>query len=252
MTKKLLINAGLMLALSASFVTLKSDNNGKINLATAGCTPCHGTAAKTVTVVGITGLPAGGYVPGQTYTLGFTVTHPTYTKAGYNLISSAGILAAITGTGSKISSGQLTHNAVKVAIAGICAFPFTWTAPAAGAGAVTFSGVGNAVNGDNIENVADEWNTGTWTVDEQPTAIQLEQQNQLSVSPLPCQTYCNIKGVQSATQITVTDISGKHMYAPAFLHGSTLQINTEHLQPQAIYFVHAIINGLPQTVKISK
>jgi hypothetical protein len=253
MKKTLLVNATLVVALSAMFVTLKSDNNGKVNLSTTGCKNCHGTTGKATTVVGITGLPAGGYVPGQMYTLAFTVTHPTYSKAGYNLSSTKGTLGVVgAGTGSKISSAQLTHSAVMNAIAGTCVFPFTWTAPIAGSGTVTFNGVGNAVNGDNIDNVADEWNLGTWDLVEAPAAIKNTESAMLVASPIPCTNVCNISGVHTATDVIVTDISGKRMYAPSTLVGSTLQINTEHLQSAAMYFVRATINGLAQSIKITK
>ncbi len=110
----------------------------------ATCVSCHGGGtAATVTGWITSNIPATGYVPGTVYTLTATVTGTG--KKGFEVSpqnvsgTQLGILAA--GTGSHLVGGTkyVTQNSAG-ASAGTSTYVFTWTAPVAGTGTVTFYG----------------------------------------------------------------------------------------------------------------
>ena len=106
------------------------------------CTSCHGGSASAVTGFLTTDVPASGYVPGTTYTI--TVSFSGSGGKGFEVSpqDASGTLLGtlIAGTGSKlVGSGKYcTHNAKKTSSP--ATWTFTWTAPAAGTGDVTFYG----------------------------------------------------------------------------------------------------------------
>lgn len=105
------------------------------------CTQCHGGSATTATGILSSNIPVAGYTPGTSYTI--TVTLAGSGKKGFEVSpqnTSGTLLGTLTaGSGTTIkstkyitqSSGVSTNPAV---------WNFTWTAPAAGTGAVTFYG----------------------------------------------------------------------------------------------------------------
>ena len=72
---------------------------------------------------------------------------------GLNVASTGGSFTA--GTGSRVSSGEITHNGTQSS----GAFSFDWTAPST-PGTYVLSGVGNSVNG-NGNPLGDDWNLAT-------------------------------------------------------------------------------------------
>lgn len=106
------------------------------------CVSCHNGSAVTVTNWITSDIPAAGYTPGTVYNLTVTVTGSgtkgfevsPQNPSGLQL----GTLAA--GSGSKLVGGTkyVTHSSSSSAATKI--WNFTWTAPAAGTGAVTFYG----------------------------------------------------------------------------------------------------------------
>jgi hypothetical protein len=109
---------------------------------------CHsGTATAGGSVV-VTGFPAGmTYTPGAVQHLSVTVTDPTQNRRGFELTArlasalQAGTFATPTGSNSNLGT-----NGVQVVqgLGNTPTFTFDWTAPAAGAGAVTFYATGLA------------------------------------------------------------------------------------------------------------
>ena len=106
------------------------------------CTSCHGGSASPVTGYITTNIPGTGYVAGNNYTI--TVSFTGSGGKGFEVSpqnaagSQLGTLAP--GSGSKLVGGTkyCTHSSK---ISGSTAtWAFTWTAPAAGTGNVTFYG----------------------------------------------------------------------------------------------------------------
>ncbi|MCX6267436.1 MAG: T9SS type A sorting domain-containing protein [Bacteroidetes bacterium] len=108
---------------------------------TRNCVSCHGGSALTVTGWITSNIPAQGYTAGSTYTI--TVTATGTGRKGFELSpqnasgTQLGVLAA--GTGSKLVGGTkyVTHTSAGSST-GTSVWSFSWTAPAAGTGTVTF------------------------------------------------------------------------------------------------------------------
>ncbi|MFA9213222.1 MAG: choice-of-anchor V domain-containing protein [Candidatus Methylacidiphilales bacterium] len=106
------------------------------------CANCHGGSAVAATNVLTSNVPVAGYVPGTNYTITVSVSGSTARK-GFQVSpqNNAGVLMGTltAGTGNKIvNSKYITHTAAKTTNPG--AWTFTWTAPVAGSGAVSFYG----------------------------------------------------------------------------------------------------------------
>ncbi len=107
------------------------------------CTSCHGGSASTVNGWLTSTIPASGYVAGTVYTITATVSGTG--KKGFEVSpqnasgAQLGILAA--GTNNHLIGGTkyVTQNSSGSSSATVI-YNFTWTAPAAGTGAVTFYG----------------------------------------------------------------------------------------------------------------
>ena len=106
------------------------------------CVNCHGGTANTVSNVLTSNVPAAGYVPGTNYTVTVSVLGTTARK-GFQVSPQNGsgvLMGTLTaGSGSKIvGTKYITHTSAKSTNPGT--WTFTWTAPAAGSGAVNFYG----------------------------------------------------------------------------------------------------------------
>lgn len=107
------------------------------------CTECHGGTATTTAGQITSNIPASGYVPGQTYQI--TATNPLTGSGKYGFEVSpqnvAGTLLGtlVAGTGSQLVGGNkyVTHSNANTTTS---SWTFSWTAPAAGTGTVTFYG----------------------------------------------------------------------------------------------------------------
>lgn len=107
------------------------------------CTQCHGGNAANVIGWITSDVPVEGYIPGQTYNI--TVTVSGSGAKGFEVSPqnpSGSFLGTLhAGTGSKLTSGNanyITHSSSSNANPKV--WTFTWTAPAAGSGAVTMYG----------------------------------------------------------------------------------------------------------------
>lgn len=108
------------------------------------CANCHGGTATTTLNAGVltTNVPAAGYVPGTNYTITVSIAGASARK-GFEVSpqNNSGVLmgALTAGSGSKIVGNKyITHTGAKTSDPGT--WTFTWTAPAAGTGAVNFYG----------------------------------------------------------------------------------------------------------------
>ncbi len=107
------------------------------------CTECHGGSGSTTAGLITSNIPTGGYVPGTTYTI--TATNPLSgtAKMGFEVspqnISGTQLGTLIAGPGNQLvgSDKYVTH---LLANNTTNTWTFSWVAPAAGTGAVTFYG----------------------------------------------------------------------------------------------------------------
>jgi hypothetical protein len=106
------------------------------------CTFCHGGTAQPITDVITSNIPASGYTPGESYTI--TATTSGSGRKGFQ-ISPQNIAGDLLGTLAPGSNNKLVGNGKYVTHnSGILTpnaeWSFSWTAPPAGTGDVTFYG----------------------------------------------------------------------------------------------------------------
>ncbi len=151
MKRKTLLALSLLTLLGVSIPTLKSypdgapsdgrtgsPGDGGKTCATAGC---HNGTAQDVTGIISSNIPAEGYTPGSTYTI--TVTVDQGGRKGFVVSpqkEDGTLVGSLTaGTGNQRVGGKyITHTAAVSSATAV--WNFSWTAPAAGSGAVDFYG----------------------------------------------------------------------------------------------------------------
>ena len=130
------------------------------------CSDCHtgNTVNDGLGSVAIGGVPLA-YTPSQTYTLTVAVQHSGQIRWGFELTvlknsdnTAVGALAnttLLTATQTSLGRTYVSHTTLNGQDGTLLNFPsggwtFDWTAPAAGAGTVTFYAAGNAANGNGL------------------------------------------------------------------------------------------------------
>jgi hypothetical protein len=110
----------------------------------ANCTQCHGGTATTTAGLITSNIPASGYVSGNTYQVTVTNNLTGSGKYGFEVSpqNSAGtqLGTLVAGTGSKLVSGGTKYITHSNASTTTNTWTFSWIAPQAGAGPVTFYG----------------------------------------------------------------------------------------------------------------
>ncbi len=234
MISKLTLRLFFIACFAIIYSTSKSDSNGRFNNGNP-CTPCHGSGSAN-TLVAIKGLPAQ-YIKGKIYPLTFTVENPTNFKAGFNIQVSGGAFAAGTGTKLNTAKNQITHTTPKVAVNNIITFSFNWTAPTSTATSVTFTAVGNAVNGNGKDDVGDEWNTTSETIPVSTTSgIETIKVLKLQSFPNPATDYILIDG-NTITSFEIYNMEGKLMPISFELIQGNYHIDIRSLAP-GTYLIH--------------
>jgi hypothetical protein len=143
------------------------------------CNICHiAGPVQTISNAVTTNIPSSGYVPGDTYTITLTITHPTNNTFGFQVTAENSSNAKVGTFVSTNNSTQAVNGATRAThtIAGNSGtnnsrtWTVNWIAPAAGTGDVTFYAAFNASNGSNGNQTISTSNT---TVSEDPPAIPL-------------------------------------------------------------------------------
>lgn len=152
------------------------------------CTSCHsgsvissGTNWSNITLT--TNIPSGGYTPGDTYAITFSLAQSSIVRYGFEatVLSSSNAMAGsfTAGTGSTIlSSGSRTYIAHSSSgtsfTGGTASWTFSWTAPSIGVGNVTFYTTMNSAN-NNGSTSGDQIYTKSFTFGQinvgPPTAV---------------------------------------------------------------------------------
>jgi Secretion system C-terminal sorting domain len=245
--KKIVFNVLLLAGLATSFITFKSDINGRF-MNGVNCGTCHGSA-NAATAVEILGLPAS-YVNGASYPVSVKITNAAYNYAGFNVLTSTG--AFVAGTGSKINAGgtQIVHTAPKMGTSGVMVFDFTWKAPATGSANVILSAVGNAVNNMNNQ-TGDVWNLTTATVAAAPAANRNVQALALNCYPNPTFDNITIDGIDAPSKITLVNVYGQQVSATTTFTDNKCVIHCNHL-PTGAYIINAITTQGKATTQFIK
>ncbi|MBL7814734.1 MAG: T9SS type A sorting domain-containing protein [Saprospiraceae bacterium] len=169
-----------LFALVAGSSLLMSKQNGQNkryagapgDVVSTGCSDpgqgCHDLAPTTGASITLTGVPSS-YIAGRVYPLTLTVSDPTMSRAGFQIVAkdaaaanaytNIGTFSSVTGTkvitGTTASSngpGRLVHSTDKAMTGGSASWTFNWTAPSTGLPAnIVFYYSGVAADGDGNE-----------------------------------------------------------------------------------------------------
>ncbi len=184
---------------------------------------CHATSATTGITVAMeldsAGTPTTYWKAGHTYTVKITGTNTTgntLPKYGFQIAALKGTTSAATehdaGTlsgapaGTHITAAVAPYTYVQLSIAEQSSAialsgtsftqSFTWTAPAAGTGSVSFWGAANFVNGNGVQDAGDLWNTTHITATEivsNAGVASIGNELTVKVYPNPATTSCNLQ-----------------------------------------------------------
>lgn len=182
---------------------------------------CHvGTATFQAGIIS-SNIPPTGYIPGTTYTFTNTVSQAGINKWGFQVspMNASGNLLGtpvITNpTNTKITlSKYITHTAAGTAGIGTKTWLFSWIAPAAGTGNVTFYGAFNFTNSNGMAS-GDLVKTTSLTVTENLSAgvpLLTDDISEFTVSPNPVTTKFMVSFSMTKTdlvKIEIMDLSGK-------------------------------------------
>lgn len=131
------------------------------------CDGCH-TGAQTPSMLTVSGLPSGTYVPGQQYTITVTITDSNGAGTGQNnfdIIASAGAFSSPDANTEVNSATEASaHDAVDHTT--LTSGTVVWTAPTAGSGSVSIEVW--AVMGDGLSGTVDIWDSKSYSYTEIP------------------------------------------------------------------------------------
>ncbi|MBT7481573.1 MAG: T9SS type A sorting domain-containing protein [Flavobacteriales bacterium] len=190
---------------------------GKTNSPMDGgnCTMCHaGTLNSGQGAVSIsTDIPSTGYIPGDTYTITVEVSHPSFTKYGFELTAESfnmkvGGFTITNSSQTKLANGNnsVTHKSSGTLGSATKTWTVNWTAPVAGQMTVDFYAASVTANG-NEENTGDNVYTTSHTVNENVnTAITTVSEN---INMFSYNDNIKIEGNKNLSSVKIYDLSGK-------------------------------------------
>lgn len=205
----------------------------------ANCTNCHGGNATTTAGLITSNIPASGYVAGQTYQITATNTLTGSGAYGFEVSPQNAVGAQlgtlVAGTGSKLVSGgtkYVTHNASNSTTK---TWTFSWIAPAAGTGPVTFYGA-------MARNFPGFVTLSTLAVNEALTT-GLEE-NPATVSVLAGESNGLITVVLNSktnhAKITIFDLSGRQLLSTSVSGGGSHQL--DQVFKTGVYIIRVQVN----------
>jgi hypothetical protein len=225
--KKILFSllAALFICILPSF-NKKLSSNGEIGTTGAPgegtCTGCHGggPSGTTISITAVPDFSNSNYMPGQTYTVTITVSHPTQPAFGFDceiLTSGNANAGTMSGAGAGMqfanagSKKNATHTSPKSG-SGSASWTFQWTAP--NSGSATFYVSGNAVNLNNNDTGDSPTNRSMALTPVSTTGIkeQSEILSELRIFPNPSADICSVSYQTSQDQhisIDLFELSGK-------------------------------------------
>ncbi len=172
------------------------------------CVICHGGTASNVSGWITSDIPAGGYVPGTTYTITVTITGSG--KKGFEVspqTPSGALVGTLTaGSGTHLVNGNKAVTQSSSSTANPYSKTFSWTAPAAGTGDVTFYGA-FTLNKPVTK-------LSTYVVSESTTSITELQDAGFVVYPNPVNDQFFLKTTSDLSgdlQFSLVDLSGKRV-----------------------------------------
>ncbi|HNX86709.1 MAG TPA: T9SS type A sorting domain-containing protein [Bacteroidales bacterium] len=217
------------------------------------CVGCHGGSVGNVTGWITSNVPAAGYTPGASYTITVTVTGTG--KKGFEVSPQSltgTLLGTLTpGTGSKFASSNPKYITQTSGVnTNPAVWNFTWTAPAAGTGTVTFYGaftINKPVTKLSTLEIPENVNT----------AVPDQEQQAFSVYPNPVSEALSISysyDQRAFTRIDLLTVSGqkvRQLFAEEETTGDHTQtFRLRGIVIPGIYFVQLTTDSQSVTKKI--
>lgn len=222
------------------------------NCAGGGCHAASSTGTSTFIEMADPATPSvkvTKYTPGKTYLMTIRGTStPARAKFGFQVAATKSdntnggtIAATASGTGTHTISGIkiIEHTTALAASpsAGSYTVNFNWTAPAKGAGTITFYGILNAVDGtgSSSNDLPGNGVTAAFTEDVASGIATVSGNENISIYPNPCTATINIAGLENAGKefkLSVWNLSGREVLGATAL----TSLDVSHL-PQGIYIL---------------
>jgi hypothetical protein len=281
MKKSIIISAimlpGMFLVFSSNTNGPASSGNGIRNNGPGSngtCSSCHGGGAGTTTInisltEKVTGTAANGiYKPGVVYTVTLSGNNPNLPFFGFQLSAATATnqqAGSFSNLGadkhiSNLSSLQIVEHSTNIAkVNGSYLATFDWTAPAAGKGTVTFYGIINGVNDNNLTSGDKVSAPSAVSLTEQPgqTSIDdLGQYSDLKLYPNPASDVLQLRSESMGNgkyDIRILDINGREVFynSERLNFSAGWNVSLKSFKP-GIYFLRIEGNGQKLSRTFSK
>ncbi len=223
-------------------------------------TPCHGSSSGTIT---LSGIPTT-YTPGTVYTI--TVKYSSgSTISNYNCSTRKGATNVVAGTftagtNSALYSSSGYENGVRASANNVTSSVFQWTAPAKGAGSVTFylAGLQGSKSGATTKLTvsSSEIATGVKETVSELSTFQLEQNFPNPFNPSTLIRYTI--PVSGTVELKVIDVIGNELftlvneYQEQGTHTAVMDLMASRKSslPSGIYFYSLRMNDIVQTKRM--
>jgi hypothetical protein len=205
---------------------------------------CHGGGVTATNGIITTDIPTSGYVAGATYDITINFSQGSKTKYGFEISAenANGIKQGLFTNGSKskvlgnknathVGTGTIFNN-------GTATWNLQWTAPLTDFGAITFSAVVNASNGNGSVS-GDALFMEQKVVSASTVNIVESQIQAIQIYPNPTTDYINFSGLTTKAEVEIFDSVGKQVLRKNVKTDD--RINLQQL-PNGNYFVK-IIDG---------
>ncbi len=178
----------------------------------ATCTTCHSSNGSSYTPdVQLNGIPANGYIPGQTYTFQLSYSNAVVNKSGFeacvenNSNQRQGSFSNIdNNTATLQNNSYITHTSSGN---NLTAWQFEWTAPTVSQGNLKFYYAINLTDG-NGQSTGDYVVNGNFDIPEQSNTIDNTDEDLIKIFPNPASGYLQLNTKKSFNDLKIIDIKG--------------------------------------------
>jgi len=232
---------------------------------TGYCADCHGASSTGVSLAINAPDLAGGYTPGQTYTMNVSISKALINLYGFNFEAqttanaNAGTFVITDPTHiqlfTSLGTNNLSHKTGCTGTGGFT-FNFSWTAPATAVGTIKFYAAGIAANA-NGNDTGDFTSHTSMTIS--PAAISgisiNTNDNSLKVYPNPAMDMFTLKLNQNINEGAVIKLfsnNGKEIQGISVMNSyeNTLDVKLPEGLAEGIYFVKVYSKNKVLTEKI--
>lgn len=221
---------------------------------------CHsssintGSATYDISIMG--GIPANGYVPGNTYSMMPWIIDTSKVLFGFQIVTqksdgtNAGAVTISSPLKTKLIQGNgldyIEQTSAGASLNGMHDWMYDWTAPAAGSGKVTFYAAFVAANGNSLSS-GDDVYIDSLVIQEKTTGINEAEnlENKICLFPNPAGDFLNVnfsKMLTGSFKIKIIDMKGECISTETYQTlpaSAALKINVSKLS-NGIYFMQIL------------